>query len=182
MAGAHVALADSKRPRKQDVVRVGEVDADSRVEVTLTLRPEHFARDSKKVKEVLGRVGLADDAEFPATGSLVMSGTAAQIEKAFRAGLGMYSHREDGVLRGREGELSIPADLDGLITVCSGSISAGSRDGWRGQPRHRWAPAPELTDPIRSAPPTSRGATASPTEIAQARRSRGRVRGRLLPR
>jgi kumamolisin len=116
MAGAHVALADSKRPRKQDVVRVGEVDADSRVEVTLALRPDHLARDSNKVMELLGRVVLADDAEFPATGSLVMSGTAAQIEKAFRAGLGMYSHREDGVLRGREGELSIPADLDGLIT------------------------------------------------------------------
>ena len=31
-------------------------------------------------------------------------------------GLGMYSHGSDGILRGREGDLSIPADLDGLVT------------------------------------------------------------------
>ncbi len=45
----------------------------------------------------------------------MLSGTAAQTEEAFHAGLGMYSHREDGVLRGREGDLSIPARLDGLV-------------------------------------------------------------------
>jgi kumamolisin len=116
MAGAHVTLADSTRASRPDAVRIGDVDRDERVEMTLALRPEHFAPDAKKVKKVLGRFGLAADAEFPATGSLVMSGTAAQVEEAFHAGLGMYSHREDGVLRGREGELSIPADLDGLIT------------------------------------------------------------------
>jgi kumamolisin len=116
MAGAHVPLADSGRPRKQGVVRVGDVDPGARVEVTLALHSEHFARDGRKVKEVLDRFGLVEEAEFPATGSLVLSGTAAQIERAFHAGLGMYSHREDGVLRGREGDLSIPAELDGLVS------------------------------------------------------------------
>ena len=60
--------------------------------------------------------GLAVEAEYPATGSLVMSGTAAQIEAAFHAGLGMYSHGGDGMLRGREGAVRIPAELDGVVS------------------------------------------------------------------
>jgi kumamolisin len=115
MARVHVPLANSGRPRKDGIVRIGEVDPHAGVEVTLALQGEHFARDSAKVREVLGRFGLVEEAEFPATGSLVMSGTAAQIEAAFRARLGMYSHREDGLLRGREGDVSIPAELDGLV-------------------------------------------------------------------
>jgi kumamolisin len=115
MAGAHVPLTGSGRPRKHGIVRVGDVDPDDRVEVTLALASDHFGRDSTKVKEALGRFGLLEEVEFPATGSLVLSGTAAQIEEAFHASLGMYSHREDGVLRGREGDLSIPAELDGLV-------------------------------------------------------------------
>ncbi len=121
--------------------------------MTLALRPEHFAPDVKKVKTVLGRFGLAADAEFPATGSLVMSGTAAQIEEAFHAGLGMYSHREDGVLRGREGGLSIPADIDGLITGVFGldqrrvarrlARAAAAQSGRR--------PGPPGPDPLRPA-------------------------------
>ena len=100
-----------------------------------------------------------------------MSGTAAQIEEAFHAGLGMYSHREDGVLRGREGELSIPADLDGLITGVFGldqrrvarrlartaAAQVGAGAGAHGP------------DPL--GPADLESATASPTEIAQARRS-----------
>ena len=60
--------------------------------------------------------GLTVEAEYPATGSLVMTGTAAQIEAAFHAGLGMYNHGQDGVLRGREDGVRIPLELDGIVS------------------------------------------------------------------
>jgi kumamolisin len=115
MAGAMVALAGSGRAGKRGAVRIGDVDPNSPVEVTLAIKPDQFPRGSGKAKEVLGRFGLVAGAEYPATGSLVMSGTAAQVEDAFQPGLGMYSHGEDGILRGREGDLRIPADLDGIL-------------------------------------------------------------------
>ncbi|MGH2862506.1 MAG: S53 family peptidase, partial [Solirubrobacteraceae bacterium] len=50
------------------------------------------------------------------TRSLRVSGTAAQLEAAFKPGLGVYSHPEQGEFRGREGQLQVPIALDGLIT------------------------------------------------------------------
>ncbi len=117
MAPAHVPLEGSERGRKPNAVRVGGVDPASHVEVTVTLsRPERWRDDAKAVRRVLAGFGLAIVAEYPATGSLVIGGTAAQIEAAFHAGLGMYSHDRDGILRGREGRLQIPGELDGVLS------------------------------------------------------------------
>lgn len=116
MAKTHMPLEGSERRRKPQTVRVGDVDPASNVEVTVTLRhPDRWPADADLVKRVLGRFGLAVEVEQPATGSLVMKGTAAQMEAAFHAGLGWYSHGLDGVLRGREGGLRIPAELDGIV-------------------------------------------------------------------
>ena len=44
MAGKHVKLSGSERPRKSDAVRVRDVDPDSEVEVTVTLRGPQLPR------------------------------------------------------------------------------------------------------------------------------------------
>lgn len=116
MADTHVPLPDSRRGRKPDAARVGEVDPVSAVEVTVTVRPEQFPTDSAEVSRILGQFGLSVDATYPATGSLVVSGTAAQITEAFRPGLAMYDHGPDGVLRGREAEVHVPSALSSVIT------------------------------------------------------------------
>ena len=117
MFPTHVPLDGSQRGRTPEAMRVGDVDPASHIEVTVTLRhQERFAIDADVVKRELGRYGLTVEAEYPATGSLVMSATAAQMEAAFHAGLGTYSHRGDGMLRGREGAVRIPAELDGVVS------------------------------------------------------------------
>src|SRR5438105_432550 len=113
MPGTHVALTRSGRSRRPDATRVGEVDPAARVEVTVTTAPERFAKDSDEVGRILGQFGLSVEATFPVTGSIVLSGTAAEIEDAFRPRLGLYSHGPDGILRGREGDVHIPVALDG---------------------------------------------------------------------
>jgi len=116
MAGAHVRLEGSGRAPKRGAVRVGDIDPGEAVEVTVTVRRHARPVDFDTVKRTLGRFGLTVHAEYPATGSLIMRGTAAQIEDAFKAGLGVYSHGEDGLLRGREGDVHIPSELDGIVT------------------------------------------------------------------
>jgi kumamolisin len=116
MPGTHVPLTRGSRREKPDAVPVGDVDPASRVEVTVTVAPERFAEESEAVTRILGEFGLSVAAVYPATGSLRVDGTAAQIEDAFRAGLRMYDHGPDGVLRGREGDVYVPAALEGIVT------------------------------------------------------------------
>jgi kumamolisin len=135
MAQAHVPLAGSGRSRKAGTVRVGDVDPGSPVEVTVTVRrPElpdvgaPLARDELErgysaasadlieIRQVLGRFGLAVRSQAPLTGSLVVTGSAAQIEAAFHPRLGMYRTAAGGEIRGRETDVKIPAQLDGIVT------------------------------------------------------------------
>jgi kumamolisin len=68
------------------------------------------------VKWVLEQLGLTIGRESPATGSVIVCGTAARIEATFKAGLGIYESTEDGVFRGREASVAIPAELKGLVS------------------------------------------------------------------
>jgi kumamolisin len=113
---SHVRLEGSKRGEEPDAPHVGDVDSASPIELTVTVHPEDFAHASEEVKRVLGRFGLRVEPAYPATGSLAVSGSAGQIEDTFRAGVGLYDHGPDGILRGREGEIHVPADLDGVVT------------------------------------------------------------------
>jgi kumamolisin len=116
MTAGHATLEGSERGQPR-AVRVGDIDPGSKIEVTITLRrPDQFPQDAAAVRRVLGRFGLAVEAERPATGSLLMAGTAAQIEAAFQVGLGVYSHDRDGLLRGREGSVRIPSELNGIVS------------------------------------------------------------------
>ena len=136
MTDTHVVLSGSDRPRKQDAERVRDADPSSPVEVTVTVRGpdlppvtpgksmsrEQLERsysakpaDMDKVAAELGQYGLEVLEIAAATRSLRVRGTAGQMDAAFRANLGIYSH--DGYeYRGREGSLEIPADLDGIVT------------------------------------------------------------------
>src|SRR5271155_5663876 len=138
MVDGHVALENSERPRKQDAERVRDVDPASSFEVTVTLRGPQLpeldtskpalsraelesgygasAEDLERVRTTLERYGLKVLESSALTRSVRDSGTAAQMEDAFRPGLGIYRGAEDGEFRGREQALQIPTELEGLVT------------------------------------------------------------------
>lgn len=137
MAGTHVVLSGSERPRKADATRVRDVAPESQIEVTLTVRGPSLpdlkpgqsiprselessyaasSEDIEKVSSTLERFGLKVQDASSLTRSMRLSGTAEQMEKAFHAQLGVYDSKEQGQFRGREGTLEIPAELAGLVT------------------------------------------------------------------
>ena len=176
MAESHVRLA---RARERGEARRRACrrrrSGDDRVETDgRPSRPEHFAHASRggqarhSARFGVGRRGR----HIRPTGSLVVSGTAAQIEDAFRAGSRAVRPRpptESSV--GAKATSSIPADLDGVVTGVFGldqrrvarrlhAAAAGGSDAGSGP------------SPIRSGPRNSSSATASPTDEAKDRRSR----------
>jgi kumamolisin len=138
MVDGHVVLENSERPRKHAAERVRDVDPASPIEVTITLRGPQLpeldaskpalsrselesgygasAEDLERVRTTLERYGLKVQEASALTRSMRVSGTAAQMEDAFRPGLGIYRSAAGGEFRGREQGLQIPAELDGLVT------------------------------------------------------------------
>lgn len=138
MEQTHVALPGSSRPIPRGAQRVRDASPRDRVELTLTLAgpalpdpesiptrgltPEEFAAgyaapedSATTATETLQRYGLSvDDVSLP-TRSMRISGTVDQVERAFRTTLGIYKTDDDGEFRGREGELHIPAELEGIV-------------------------------------------------------------------
>jgi kumamolisin len=137
MSDGHVALPDSHREQSAD--RVRDVDPSAHLEVTVTLRApdlpefdaskpamsrEDFAarygassEDVAKVRDVLEQIGLTIEGVSETAHSVRVSGTAAQMEEVFHPRLGIYHTEEQGDFRGRaEGELQIPAALEGIVT------------------------------------------------------------------
>jgi kumamolisin len=133
----HVPLPGSERPAKVGARRLRDADPEERLMVTVTLRgpalpepgagevliPEQLGREHgadpaviARVSEELERLGLHVEHSSALTRSLRVSGTVAQLETAFKPALGVYSHPEQGEFRGREGQLQVPAELEGLIT------------------------------------------------------------------
>ena len=139
MERRHALLPGSGRPGKRDATRIRAADADERLEVTVELRgpalpdpddlpadglsPEEFEaaygatrEDADETTRVLRGFGLAVDDVSLATRSLRVSGTVSAMDAAFRANLGIYRSPDQGDFRGREGELHVPAELDGIVT------------------------------------------------------------------
>ncbi|MGZ4169247.1 MAG: S53 family peptidase, partial [Solirubrobacteraceae bacterium] len=136
MTDTHVVLSGSDRPLRHNAVRVSDIDPAAAVEVTVTVRGpdlpqvtpgksisrEELERvygakpqDMDAVSSELGQYGLEVIDSAPATRSLRVKGTAAQMDAAFQANLGIYRHH-DHEYRGREGGLEVPAKLDGIVT------------------------------------------------------------------
>src|SRR5262245_32468969 len=128
-----IELEGNDRPKKDDAKRIGDVDPNSRIEITLSLSgpalpdatatlgmaltPEDFALkyggrrdDADKVARVLEGYGLKIEEVSLASRSMRVSGTAEAIEKAFQPRLAMYRSASQGEFRGREGQLKIPAE------------------------------------------------------------------------
>ena len=139
MPNTHVALPGSRRPMKQGVRRVRDVDPNASIEVTVTLRGpklpdadalnqpplsrEEFARkygasvdDAKKVTDQLQSYGLKVEETSLVKRSVTVKGTAAQIEAAFQPQLGIYHDAEQGDFRGRAHVIRVPQQLDGIVT------------------------------------------------------------------
>jgi kumamolisin len=137
MSGTHVVLSGSDRPRKRGAERVGDIDPAARIEVTVSLRgprlPETQAGESitreqlereyaassediAAVEKELGQYGLTVHEVVPSAWSMRVSGSAAQMEAAFRARLAVYRTDDQGDYRGREGSLEVPAALDEVVT------------------------------------------------------------------
>jgi kumamolisin len=134
----HVVLSGSKRAKDPTAKKVGAVDPNQRIDVTIdlagpdlpkpeeavgkTLTPEELAAtygasqaDADKVAKSLKKFGLKVDDVQLATRSMHVSGTIAQMERAFRPGLVLMESAKQGVYRGRQGTLQIPAELKGIV-------------------------------------------------------------------
>lgn len=135
MGASRVRLEGNERVSKPGAARIRDVRPAARVEVTVTVRHpelpapgspltrEELERryavspdDSAAVRRALGRFGLTVSDGPAATGSLVVRGTAAQIEAAFEPRLGVYRGPTGAEFRGREGHLKIPRSLRGVVT------------------------------------------------------------------
>jgi len=133
----HVPLPGSERPAATGAERLRDASPDERVEATLTLTGpplpepgsgspltrEQLERDHgadpetiATVSRVLAGYGLRVEDSSPLTRSLRVSGTVSQFERAFLPALGVYRHPEQGEFRGRDGQLQIPSELEGLVT------------------------------------------------------------------
>jgi kumamolisin len=139
MAEARVELPGSYRPAASGAQQVGTADPGAEVEVTVTLRgpdlpsadditgppltPDAYAAaygadagDAAKVKEELEKFGLQVYDVSLAGRSMHARGTVAQLDAAFGVSLGEYESASQGRFRGREGNITIPASLDGIVT------------------------------------------------------------------
>ncbi|MFE9447868.1 protease pro-enzyme activation domain-containing protein [Streptomyces sp. NPDC006739] len=125
MPQQHVLLEGSRRPHPTRAAQIAKaIDPEETISITVSLRgagrnenPEQRRADAEKVKEALGRYGLrVKDERRLEAGSIEMEGKVKDANSAFRTDLKLYHGERQGEFRGREGELSIPAELDGIVT------------------------------------------------------------------
>ena len=135
----HVDLQGSARTPYRNAKRTTRIEADTRFEVTVRLKradippsaiapqsgqhmshadfeKNHGAKDSDfaAVSKFAQQYGLVVVAAKKAESAVVLSGTAAQFEKAFDVEL--YHHEYDGgTYRGREGSVRIPKELEPIV-------------------------------------------------------------------
>jgi kumamolisin len=143
MINDHVELKGSKRRPPQDSVRRRDVDPDTHIDVTITLKGPNLPSPARmpgraltrreidrkfgvrpatirKVERVLRSFGLKVGDVKQGGRSLRVSGSAAAMVAAFRPKLGIYRLRGEGEIRGREGRLMVPRELGTIITGIDG--------------------------------------------------------------
>jgi kumamolisin len=135
----HVVLSGSKRGKDPDATRIGAIDPKQKIAVTIglsgpklpgpdqyvgqTLTPAELAekfgasqQNADKVAKALKKYGLHVDQVSLDTRSMTVSGTAAAMEAAFKPGLVLMRSARQGEYRGRQGTISIPTELKGIVT------------------------------------------------------------------
>jgi kumamolisin len=135
----HVPLSGSKRRRSLTAFRVGEVDPQKKVIVTIrlsgpelpgpdefvgqTMTPEELREkfgakkeDADKVEKCLKKFGLKVEEVLLDTRSMRVSGPAEAMKAAFKPDWAMMRSPTYGAYRGRQGTIHIPAELKGIVT------------------------------------------------------------------
>jgi kumamolisin len=137
----HVELRGSERAPLSDARQVGDVDPQRRMQVTVTVRRrgsddalaevgsqhgqltrEEFAerfgadpKDLKKVEEFASAHGLEVAEADEARRTVVLTGSIADMSRAFGVDLALYEHPDLGLFRGRVGPVYVPADLADVV-------------------------------------------------------------------
>jgi len=134
----HVVLQGSRRVKDPEAKRIGPIDPNQRIDVTIDLAgpplpktdeyvgekltPAELAEkfgaskaDADKVAKSLKKFGLKVEEVLLASRSMRVSGTIAQMEKAFKPELEIMHSVRQGDYRGRTGTLQIPAELSGIV-------------------------------------------------------------------
>ena len=143
MSDSHVKLPDSHRARPEGATRVADVPPGTPIELTLTLRGKPLpewddwpksalskaglarrfgvsASALRQVKDCLEQMGLQVASPLQGGRSIHVAGNAAAITEVFRPRLALYRIDGQGVVRAREGDLSIPRALRGIVTGVHG--------------------------------------------------------------
>jgi kumamolisin len=184
-APARTSISGSQRAPLPGATRTGPTDPAERISVTAYLRPgqpldaavagilsappgqrRHLSRDEfadsygatpedlSKVQAFAADHELTVESVDKARRAVVLSGTVAALSEAFGVELAQYDH-PGGTYRGREGAITIPAALDGIITSVHGLDN-------RPQARPHFRTAASTVQPLVS------GGPYSPVEVASA--------------
>lgn len=139
---SHRPVPGSARVAPVGAFRIADADADEQVEVTLVVRRdpmgEQVAADPYDLDAVHAFAAEHDLAVIVTHGearAVTVGGSVAAMNDAFRVDLGRYAHQ--GVLyRGREGDIHVPAELDGIVVAVLGlDERAQARTPHRASPR-----------------------------------------------
>ncbi len=158
----HVVLRGSKRAKDPYASRVGDADPNERIDVTITLAgpklpgpndpvekmtPAEFERkygakkkDAQAVAKSLKAFGLKIESVSLPTRSMRVSGKISDLSKAFKVKLVMMRSSRQDDYRGRTGTLSIPAELNGIVTGVFGLDERRMVDERRGRQKAAAAP------------------------------------------
>jgi len=132
---ARIVLRGSEKRPVADAELVGDVHPDERIEVTvhvrrraeLVLGSEPLSREEFAARYGADPADLARVEAFArahdlvvvhtsaARRSVLLAGTAAQLSSAFGVDLRLYAHPGGGTFRGRQGPISVPAELAGVV-------------------------------------------------------------------
>jgi kumamolisin len=139
------ALPGSEKGPATDSRVVGDVDPEHPMIVTVVLRPkealspaaqagggEHMSREEYAARHGADENDVAKVEAFAAAhhlsvfsiqlaaGTMVLGGRTADMQTAFGVNLKMYTTEDNERFRGREGEVYVPEDLEGIVTAVFG--------------------------------------------------------------
>ncbi|CAB3763313.1 S53 family peptidase [Paraburkholderia humisilvae] len=120
---AVVMLRRQQEAQFQQLVRGIESGSSGAVPISRDELEQRFGAspaDIATLKAFAAQHGLNVVREDPAARTVVLSGTIAQFQSAFDVELQHYEHRSIGRYRGRTGAISVPDDLNGVVTAVLG--------------------------------------------------------------
>jgi kumamolisin len=140
---SHVELAGSRRGPPQNATRVQDINPQEHIEVTVTLKGPALPPLDQMSDHVLSRSEIDQRYGVPQANiqtvervlrsyhlhvqevrqggrSLRVTGSASAMMAAFQPKLGIYQLHGQGEIRGREGPLMIPSELEGLVSGVDG--------------------------------------------------------------